>query len=226
MVPTDNPYAGTENELQWQAGYDAGITSPGGVPSPPLVLEQDQMTVWSEGALAGFEDGQSEGFQTPFNPPPHGEQPESWVQVAIHDADTGIEVAMAGVELWKFATVASKTVFSLPSLPLGAFMILLSLESAPPPTVTDQFQFALQAKCDEIAQSDVFAPLCRNDDHSNTGDWFFDNGYWHGALQFSFWPAYQEAVGHFASHPDAILNVGVAHYTNVAPDGYEFVILQ
>ena len=52
-MATDNPYAGTPNESQWQAGYDSGIASPDGMPSAPLVLESDQSAIWSEGALAG-----------------------------------------------------------------------------------------------------------------------------------------------------------------------------
>src|ERR1700752_299897 len=89
---TDNPYAGTDNEAQWQAGYDSGIASPGGVPDPPLVLESDHATIWSEGALAGFTDGQQQGFQTPLNPnPPSGEQPESIVKAFYHGSDLVIE---------------------------------------------------------------------------------------------------------------------------------------
>lgn len=223
-MTTDNPYAGTPDESQWQAGYDSGIASPGGIPSTPLILASDQGTIWSEGALAGFTDGEQEGFHTPLNPP--GEQPDSAVKVVIDSVDTGLEAGIVLKESFKFGAQLSKGVFELGALPISVFLLLLSVESPPPPTVTAQLQAALEAKCAETGQDEVFAALCRNSDHSDTGDWFLNQGYWHGNLNLDFWPAYQDAVAHFSVHPDAAGNVGVAHYLDSAPDQFEFIILQ
>jgi len=224
-MATDNPYSGTDNESQWQAGYDSGIASPGGVPPTPLVLESDQGTIWSEGALAGFTDGQQDGFRAPLNPT-GAEQPEAMGVVILHAADTTGEAVMTTVELYKFVAALGKGAFELGALPISIFLLLLSLESAPPPTITDQMQNALQNACGNIGQSDVFTALCRRSDHSGTGDWFFDNGYWHGTLNFGYWAAYQEAVEHLSEHQDAAGDVGVAHYATAAPDSFEFLILQ
>jgi hypothetical protein len=224
-MATDNPYAGTPNESQWQAGYDSGIASPGGIPSAPLVLESDQSAIWSEGALAGYTDGQQQGFQTPLNPP-HGEQPDSIGKAIVEGVDTGGEAAMTIYELWKMARLIGTGAFELGSLPISVFLLLLSLESPPLPTIDEAMQDALLAKCTEIGQNELFAAMCRNSDHSSTGDAFFDNGFWHGALNFGFWPAYQEAVTHFSQHTDAVGNVGIAHYVAPSPDTFEFVILQ
>ena len=225
-MSTDNPYAGTDNESQWQAGYDTGIASPGGIPPTPLVLEPDQGTIWSEGALAGFTDGQQDGFQAPLNPT-GGEQPESLGVVILHAVDTTGEGVLSTWEFYKFlASAIGKGPLTVGALPISLFLLVLSVEQAPPPTITDQMQSALQNAVSGMGKVDVFAALCRLDDHSDTGDWFFDNAYWHGTLNFDYWSAFQEAEEHLSEHPDAIGSVGVAHYTTAAPDSYEFLIVQ
>lgn len=217
-MSTDNPFAGTENESQWQAGYDSGIASPGGVPEAPLVLESDQAAIWSEGALAGFTDGQQEGFQTPLNPT-SDEQPESLLKMVVHGTDILYE-------LYEIRKVIGFSLKAATVVPLSVFLILLSLESDPPPTLDDQVENALLAKCGEIGRSEVFTALCRRSDHSDTGDWFFNNGYWHGALSFGYTAAFQEAEAHLSEHADAAGDVGVAHFTTAVPGNYEFLIIQ
>lgn len=70
-MTTLNPYAGGEYETDWQSGYDAGITSPAGPPEPPGVLvDESARVVWSEGALAGYEEGLREGFREAEPPEP------------------------------------------------------------------------------------------------------------------------------------------------------------
>jgi hypothetical protein len=224
-MSTDNPYAGTDNESQWQAGYDSGIASPGGIPDTPLVLESDQATIWSEGALAGFTDGQQQGFQAPLNPT-GGEQPESIVKVIIHAADTTLEAGITISEIYKMIVAIGKGTFEVGALPISIFLLLLSVEQDPPPTFTDELQSALLNKCREIGQTEVFTALCRHSDHSDTGDWFLDRGYWHGTLNFSYTPSFQEAEAHLSVHTDAAGDVGVAHFITSAADDYEFLIVQ
>jgi hypothetical protein len=217
-MSTDNPYAGTDNESQWQAGYDSGIASPSGVPNTPLVLDPDQGTIWSEGALAGFTDGQQQGFQTPLNPT-SGEEPESIFKAVVH----GTEITY---EVYEIVKVLGAKPIAVTALPVAVFLILLSLESDPPPTLDDQVGNALLAKCREIGQSEVFTALCRRSDHSGTGDWFLDHGFWHGALSFEYTAAFQQAEAHLSEHTDAIGDVGVAHFMTSAPRDYEFLIIQ
>lgn len=218
-MSTDNPYAGTDNESQWQAGYDSGIASPGGVPDTPLVLEPDQATIWSEGALAGFTDGQQQGFHTPLNPT-SGEQPESILKAVAHGTDITYEV-------YEIAHVAATVPVALVTvLPIAVFLILLAVESDPSPTLDAQVGNALLAKCQEIGQSEVFTAMCRRSDHSDTGDWFLNQGFWHGALNFEYTGAFSEAEAHLSEHTDALGDVGVAHFMTSSPGDYEFLILQ
>ncbi|ANP52507.1 hypothetical protein J2Z21_009250 [Streptomyces griseochromogenes] len=47
----------------WQNGYDAGISSPPGVPRTPLVRSLEYAQAWAQGAVAGNADGRTEGWR-------------------------------------------------------------------------------------------------------------------------------------------------------------------
>lgn len=233
---TENPYAGTENESFWQSGYDEGIASPGGVPSPPDVLEEEGRTIWSEGALAGYQDGEREGFHVPINPGGNGgEHGENPVAVAGHMIETGhvvYEGYEVGKHLWEFGTAADAVASGEALgaaiggglfLGISTLVLLVALESPPSPPITDQTARGLASVAASSGRDELFVALCVNQEHSASGDAILAQGYWHGDLATSFTPAWQEAESHLNEHPDALGSVMVAHFSVAAPTQLELL---
>jgi hypothetical protein len=225
----DNPYVGTENESDWQAGYDAGIASPGGVPEAPdgVLVDDAARAIWAEGALAGHQDGQQHGFIVPMNVEPQEPQ-HGGPGTAIHWMGYGMDatdLVLEGIAVKKHVATLGAPGALGPglALALGAFILLVTLEEPPDPPLSAQAREALANAAAASGRDELFVALCGQTSHSSNGDSILAQGYWHGDLATSFTPAWQQAETHLVEEPDALGWLVVAHFSAGSPDMIELI---
>ncbi|MFF5894497.1 hypothetical protein ACFY8O_01090 [Streptomyces argenteolus] len=170
----------------WQAGYDAGIGSPHGVPATPLVRVGGFMDAFAEGAAAGSTDGAAGG----------------WRLWAVREEGPGAVTRPPGTE----PVDSGETGDAAPNFPLawpgvGPLPLLPMLtHSAPEAHAAWTTQLAgLALRRALAAQGDpgrLYLPVCLQPEHSLTGDAVLDAGYWHGTVSGSFGTAGREAAEH------------------------------
>ncbi|MGW1812180.1 hypothetical protein ACWCQM_01180 [Streptomyces sp. NPDC002125] len=192
-MPHTNPHLGVENDFGpsheargWQAGYDAGIGSPDGVPATPSVRVAGFMKAWAEGAAAGNADGKAEGWRLR---PVREEGPGGLTR------PPGAEPLSSG-ETGGPATAFPHAWRSVGALPL----IVMLAHAAPEAGGSWTAQLAGLALRRALAAPDgpgqLYVPCCVEPAHDATGDPVLDAGYWHGPVSASFEAAAEEAAGH------------------------------
>ncbi|MEU3706688.1 hypothetical protein AB0E82_30850 [Streptomyces anulatus] len=192
-MPLTNPYVqendgafGTSVEARgWQAGYDAGVSTPPDVPQGPSTRHSGFMDAWAEGAVAGNADGRTEGWRLR----PVTERGGSVVRVSGSEPQDSGE---SGEEAGAFA-VAWKSVGHLP--------LALILQQFAPGTGTGPGSqlagLALDWACADRGGPDrLYLPFCVSPPHELSGDALFEVGYWHGDVSGSLDEAGQAAVSH------------------------------
>jgi hypothetical protein len=126
------------------------------------------------------------------------------------------EVAKTVVELKEAFEIGGLAGLSAGSLGLAVSAVVLSVKLETfPADLTDRDVLAgrLSGTCAEMGGNELFLPICRTDQHSQTGDDLFDAGFWHGSLHVDdFESARLEAVDHHSSEPDSVGRVGVVSH--------------
>jgi hypothetical protein len=231
---TDNPYIGTDAEADWQAGYDAGRASTDGVVSPPDDFAGDA-TAWTEGSEAGYADAQAEA-----SPPDESSEPveaDEWIEYAKgagHLLETGMaaydgyhavskvyKVLRAGGSV---AAAAGAGAGSAIAAAVGGLVLLIELESPPLPTLSEETMSALAASASGSGYTEVFLAVCGTQNHSQTGDFVLDRGFWHGPSAYtSFSSALQDAQAHLSESPEELGSVYVARFAVATPDQIELL---
>jgi hypothetical protein len=226
----DNPYVGGDYEPYWQNGYDAGIGSPGGPPAVPDVLvEEAARTVWSEGALAGYQDGLQHGFEVPLHAGDDEHPEESVVGHVVEVGEIVIDGYSLTKHIWKFASEEEAVEAVGLGIGGGAFLaisvlvLLVALETPPGPPITDETTRALANVATASGRDELFVALCLRATHSGSGDHILAQGYWHGDVATSFTPAWQQAQVHLSEDPNALGAVMVAHFAAHTPDQLELI---
>jgi hypothetical protein len=182
-VPRTNPYIdeqhsdfGASAEARgWQAGYDAGISTPPDVPHGPLTRHTGFMDAWAEGAAAGNADGRTEGWRLR----PVTDNSGFVIKVpGVQPEDSGESGENAGS-----FTMAWKSVGALP-LDLILRQFAPGADGGPHPQLAGH---ALNQVCaDKGAPAQLYLPLCVSPPHGLSGDALLDAGYWHGDVTDSF----------------------------------------
>ncbi|MFD6275785.1 hypothetical protein ACFWFI_09460 [Streptomyces sp. NPDC060209] len=192
-MPFTNPYADAKDGSSdlsveargWQAGYDAGVSTPPEVPPTQASRHGGFMNAWAEGAIAGNADGRAEGWRLR----PVTESSGLVVRVPGSEPEAGGETGeMAG----EFA-VAWKSVGDAPlRLMLGQF--------APDADGGSDVWLvgrALDKACTGKGGADrLYLPICVDPPHELSGDDLNDAGYWHGDVTDSFDVAGKAAAQH------------------------------
>lgn len=191
-MPRRNPHLGetglgpSPEARGWQAGYDAGVSSPAGAPQSPLTRDPDYMDAWAEGATAGNADGQSEGWRLC----PVGEDAD---RPATRAQD--IKPQSSG-ETGDTASAFGAAWSSVGSLPLRVLLHHVAPEADT--FLTSQLAgSALNRALTELGGTDrLYLPVCLSPPHDLAGDPVLDAGYWHGSASESFDSARVEAELH------------------------------
>lgn len=215
----DNPYLGTEWEVSWQQGHDAGLAQPTGEIYPPAVLEPEQAQIFAEGVLAGQEDAVTEGSPIDLNPIP--EKPAEGDGKAVELAVTTAFAFYVWAAEWAEAGMSGGIAVAV------HLLICISIpEGDPTPDLSDPVELAaaMTRSVRSMGAADLFLPFCQNPDHSATGDQVTEQGYWHGGAFTDYWSAYPVATEHLTAEPDSLGRVGLLHAT-ADSDGVEWIEL-
>ncbi|MFF0073964.1 hypothetical protein [Streptomyces sp. NPDC005494] len=194
-MPRTNPHldSGSENAFGpsheargWQAGYDAGIGSPDGVPATPLVRVGGFMEAFAEGAVAGNADGGTEGWRLwavrEEGPGALARPPDTEPVSSGETGDPATDFPLA----WR-------SVGPLPLLP----MLTHSAPEAHGAWTNQLAGLALRRALAAPGGPEVlYLPVCLQPGHTLTGDSVLDAGYWHGTVSGSFDTAGREAAEH------------------------------
>jgi hypothetical protein len=208
----DNPYIGTEWEMSWQSGYEAGLLHPSEQLNAPSVLEANQAVAYNEGAAAGQDEAARAGTPVELNPVEE-EQPESPVMFVATTA-----ISLGGIAAERFV---------LSSWFVAAADILLHASIPGGPPIQDlgdpgELGKQLATVIRSMGTEDLFMPFCRNVGHSGSGDEVIEAGFWHGNVFTEFWQAYSVAEEHLAAEVESAGEVGIVH-VKADSDGIEWM---
>lgn len=107
---------------------------------------------------------------------------------------------------------------------IGGLILLIELESPPLPTLSEETMAALAASASGSGYDEVFLAVCGTENHSQTGDFILDRGFWHGPSAYaSFSPALQDAQAHLSENPEELGSVFVARFAVATPSQIELV---
>jgi hypothetical protein len=212
-MPATNPYRETDNAPWWDAGYGEAICHPPDIPTPPMVLQPETATIWSEGALAGNTDGRAEGWCVHLDVDRGGLKPEG-PELELAGGHLAAEVVLHVAQ--KFLKVRAGGL-----LPVTALLVILDLETFDPTDdqVINLAGNALARYCQEQNCGELFLPTCVSKGHALSGDPLLDAGYWHGKAYMDDWDAaFKEADAHATDQPDHV--VGVIRWSSTNTNRY------